>query len=66
MKKVFIEVNLSTIKEGKSELLMLEAKDYLENGKTNTINLSSNIVLSAQEEIIKIKLRIMGKKEEEK
>ena len=44
MEKVFIEVNLSTIKECKPELLMLEAKDYLENGKANTFNLSSDIV----------------------
>lgn len=47
MGKVFIEVNLSTIKEGKSELLMLEAKDYLENGEFNTDNVSNCIVLSA-------------------
>ena len=35
--KVLIEVNLSTIKNGKSDLLLLEAKDYLEK-KENIIS----------------------------
>lgn len=37
--KVLIEVNLSTIKKGKSDLLLLEAKDYLEKEE----NIRSNL-----------------------